>query len=80
LGHSQQALDYYEKTILKGKDEGYYFACNAALMSGFLYEKIDDVERAKEYFSLALDIKPDEYRSSLHQKAKAGLNRLEDHF
>jgi tetratricopeptide (TPR) repeat protein len=80
LGHSQQALDYYEKTILKGKDEGYYFACNAALMSGFLYEKIDDVERAKEYFSLALDIKPDESRSSLHQKAKAGLNRLEDHF
>ena len=76
----EQALDYYQQTISKGSQEGYYFACNAALMSGNIYEKQGLLEKAKEYFNLALDIKPDEYRSSLHQKAKAGLNRLEDHF
>lgn len=80
LNHYKEALHYYQETIDKGRYEGYYFACNAALMSGNIYEKIGSFEQAKEAFNLALDIKPDEYRSSLHQKAKAGLNRLEDHF
>lgn len=75
-----KALDYYQMTIDQGRYEGYYFACNAALMSGNIYEKQRELEKAKEYFNLALDIKPDEYRSSLHQKAKAGLNRIEDHY
>lgn len=74
------ALEYYDKVIDQGRYEGYYYACNAALMSGNLYEKQGEFDKAKEYFELALDIKPDEYRSSLHQKAKAGLNRIEDHF
>jgi hypothetical protein len=49
-------------------------------MSGIIMEKLHETEKAKEYFQLTLSIKPDEYRSSLHQKAKAGLNRLEDQF
>jgi tetratricopeptide (TPR) repeat protein len=80
LGHDTQALEYYTKTIEQGRYESYYFACNAALMSGNLHEKEGNIEKAREFFLLALDIRPDEYRSSLHQKAKAGLNRLEDHF
>ncbi|MCB0689857.1 MAG: tetratricopeptide repeat protein, partial [Saprospiraceae bacterium] len=80
LSDYQRALDYYARTIEMGRYEGYYFACNAALMSGNIYEKTGAYEQAKEFFNMALDIKPDEYRSSLHQKAKAGLNRLEDHY
>lgn len=75
-----QALEYYQQTIEQGRYESYYFACNAALMSGNLFERQGNTEMAKEYFSLALSIRPDEYRSSLHQKAKAGLNRLADNF
>ena len=80
LAQVEDALRYYEYTIAKGAYESYYFACNAALMSGYIMEKLGDFEKAKSYFEKALTIKPDEYRSSLHQKAKAGLNRLEDHF
>lgn len=80
LLHYDQALDYYQQTIDHGSNEGFYYACNAALMSGIIMEKLHETEKAKEYFQLTLSIKPDEYRSSLHQKAKAGLNRLEDQF
>ncbi|NND34882.1 MAG: tetratricopeptide repeat protein [Saprospiraceae bacterium] len=80
LDHFEEALEYYEMTISNGEFESYYFACNAALMSGTIKEKLGQYEQAKSYFEKTLSIKPDEYRNSLHQKAKAGLNRLEDHY
>ena len=71
-----EALIYYQKTVDLGEFEGFYFACNAALMMGRIYEKQGNVEKAKEAYQRTLSIKPDQYQSSLHQKAKAGLNRL----
>ena len=72
-----KAINYYQQTIDVGQYEGYYFACNAALQIGLIYEKQQNKIKAKEYYNRCLSIKPDEYKSSLHQKAKAGLNRLE---
>jgi hypothetical protein len=71
-----EALFYYQKTIDDGREESYFFACNAALQIGHIYEEQNQFEKAKEYFYLCLSLKPDEYRNGLHQKAKAGLNRL----
>ncbi|MDH3648472.1 MAG: hypothetical protein OEQ53_02260 [Saprospiraceae bacterium] len=76
MGHLTDALDYYERTIEKGRYEGYYFACNAALMCGKIHEANKAWDEAKSFYELTLKIKSDEYRSSLHQKAKAGLNRI----
>ena len=71
------AISYYQTTIDRGKDAtSYYFACNAALQIGLIHEKLGDKVSAKKFFKLCLDIDPDQYKSSLHQKAKAGLNRL----
>lgn len=71
-----EALRFYQNTIDKGSRESYFFACNAALQIGHIYEKLKLPEKAKVYYKLCLSLKPDEYRNGLHQKAKAGLNRL----
>ena len=71
-----EALQFYQQTINEGREASYYFACNAALQMGLIYEKQQNINKAKEYFNLCLDIDPNEYKHGLHQKAKAGLNRL----
>ena len=77
-GKHNEAIKYYQTTIDRGKDASYYFACNAALQIGRIYESQKNKTKAEEFFNLCLSIKPDEYRNSLHQKAKAGLNRIEN--
>lgn len=77
-GDAAQALEYYQKTINAGKDSPHYFACNAALQMGLLYESRGQRKQAAAAFQQCLALKPDEYRTGLHQKAKAGLARLGD--
>ena len=76
LNKKEEALEYYQQTVYEGRYEPYYFACNAALQMGLLYENLKQGEHARKCFELCQKIKPEEYRNSLHQKAKAGLNRL----
>lgn len=78
LNQYQKALDYYQRTIESGRYQGYYFACNAALQAGIIHEALGDKKQAERYFELCLDIKPDEYKTGLHQKAKSGLERLRE--
>lgn len=78
MGKTNEALEYYQKTIDKGRHESYYFACNSALQMGIIYEQRNYRANAKAAFRNCLSIKPDEYKSSLHGKAKAGLNRLKN--
>ncbi len=76
LNRTEEALRYYQKTVDDGADFPYYFACNSALQIGLLQEELKSYTQAKEYYRLCLSLKPDEYKNGLHQKAKAGLNRL----
>ncbi|NND05758.1 MAG: tetratricopeptide repeat protein [Saprospiraceae bacterium] len=73
-----KALNYYARTIEAGRYERHYFACNAALKSGRIYESMQDMEAAIQHYELALSMHPDQYRASLHQKAKAGLLRISE--
>lgn len=75
-GRLEAALDHYGRTIEAGREAPQYFACNAALQVGRLYEGRAEYTRAREYYRICLDLRPAEYRSGLHQQAKAGLNRL----
>ena len=77
-GRSAEALQMYARTIENGQDSDRYFACNAALKSGELYESLGKLDRAEEQFRACLKMKPDEYQGSIHQKAKAGLSRIKD--
>jgi len=72
-----EATKYYKITIEKGKAGSSYFACNASLNMGLICEGQQKLKEAKQYYNLCLSMQPSEYKSSLHQKAKAGLNRLQ---
>ena len=76
LKNDREALFYYDLTIETGRYEGDYFACNATLMAGSIWESMLENEKAEIYYRRCLEILPDEYRNSIHQKAKAGLYRL----
>jgi tetratricopeptide (TPR) repeat protein len=78
-GNSAKAIERYRQTIIQGKSEPYYFAAGAALQLGLLYENNGAFQKADSAFNLCLSINTSEYKTSLHQKAKAGLNRLKTH-
>lgn len=80
IAHAQQdfqkALNFYHLTINQGRSNPAYFAANAALKSGEIHESLHDTLLAEKYYRLCLDIDPDEYGNSIHQKAQSGLDRL----
>jgi len=76
MGNHQKAVDAYRATMRDGASSTRYFAANAALQLGLLYEQLGEKEKAKEAFASCSTFKNTEYRDSINQKAKAGLNRL----
>ena len=76
LNKEIEAIHYYDMTIREGQYESSYFAANSALQLGKLFEKQGKEQLAIQYYSSCLQMEPDEYRNSLHQKAKAGINRI----
>ncbi len=76
LGDYSKAVDAYKQTIQRGKNEPFYFSCSAALQLGLMYESQGHLAQADSAFRVCLSIDTPEYKTSLSQKAKAGLNRL----
>lgn len=76
LGKDDAALTNYQLAISSGKQLKYYFAANAALQMGKVYEKQKNFSKAKESFNTAIQMKNHEYESSIETQAKAGLNRI----
>ena len=78
LKRYEEALQYYQFTIAQGADSPHFYACNAALQMGLIYEATGDLPKARAAFEQCLSLEPEEYRTGLHQKAKSGLARLEE--
>ena len=76
LGRDEQALTAYQNTINLGRNQKYYFAANAALQMGKVYEQKNNIAKAREAFNLAISMKNHEYESSIESQAKAGLKRV----
>lgn len=76
LGKDDAAINYYQLTINQGKNLKYFFAANAALQMGKVYEKKGNKAKAKEAFNTAIAMKNHEYENSIESQAKAGLKRL----
>jgi hypothetical protein len=76
MAHNAQAIRYYKLTLDKGQNSKYYYACNAALQLGLIYESLGHKAAARQAFEDCLKLKPDDYRVGLHQQAKSGLARL----
>lgn len=76
LGKKQESISLYDATIKAGRDRPEYYAARAALQVAFIYEKRRDTAQAIRYFRQCLDMNEKEYKSTLDQRAKAGINRL----
>ncbi len=76
LGNRQEAISMYRSTMREGAESTRYFAANASLQLGLMFEEQGQNEKAREAFVACSSFKNTEYRDSINQKAKAGLNRL----
>ncbi|MCX6251338.1 MAG: hypothetical protein NTX61_11375 [Bacteroidetes bacterium] len=77
IGNISIAKQYYEQTIKMGSDQRYYYTANAALYLGLISESEQNYQEANRYYQLCLSLHYDEYKNSISQKAKAGLERVQ---
>ncbi|WP_134088937.1 tetratricopeptide repeat protein [Olivibacter sp. XZL3] len=71
------AIKFYQYTIAFGKDAKYYYAANAALFLGDIYVAKKQYKTASSYYHKAIDMKNHDYESSIENKAKEALKRME---
>ncbi|WP_316790175.1 tetratricopeptide repeat protein [Pedobacter frigoris] len=76
LNKEDAALSDYQNAINSGKGLRYYFAANAALQIGKIYENKKNYAKARQAYNVAIQMKNHDYESSIETQAKAGLNRI----
>jgi len=78
LNRKDEAIAAYLTTIKQGELLKEYYAARAALQIGYIYEQRSDPKTAIAYFQKCLDLKDHDYKNSLDQKAKAGIERCKN--
>jgi hypothetical protein len=76
MGIDDKAILMYEATVKAGANRPEYFAARAALQMGYIYEKRNDKAKALQCFQTCLDMQGHDYKNSLDQRAKAGIQRV----
>ena len=76
LNQQEKAIVYYRKTYESWKEKPWYYASNAALHLGLIYENQGHPAKAREWFRKTLALRNHEYQDSIDQKAEAGLERV----
>lgn len=80
LAHKQNrsdVVDLYLQTIeMTGQEDNWYFAPNACLQLGYIYQSQNKTEQAEEYFQRALAYRRHEYKNSIDSKARSALGQL----
>ncbi len=72
------AKKYYIKTLEQGKNSSRYFAGNAALQMGNIFEMENNYPMALKYYQICRNLDFDEYETSIKDKAKQGIKRIEN--
>jgi len=77
LNYSNEIIiaNYHKVLTLNTKDENYY-APMSALQIALIYEQADDLKNAEIFFKKCLAMTGFDYERGIHQKAKAGLERI----
>jgi len=74
----EEAIKMYLLAIKLGENRPEYYAARAALQIGYIYEERGKKDIAITYFQRCLDMKEQDYKNSLDQKAKAGIERCRE--
>lgn len=76
MGQSAKAIPFYEYTIKIGSNRQEHFAARSSLELGQIYEQQGLKAKAITCYKSCIAMKDHDYKSSLDQKAKAGIDRL----
>jgi tetratricopeptide (TPR) repeat protein len=75
MNRDEEAIKMYLLAIKLGENRPEYYAARAALQIGYIYEDRGKKDIAITYFQRCLDMREQDYKNSLDQKAKAGIER-----
>ena len=73
---AKEVIANYKMAYDLGKESTAYYAPMSALQIGLIYENQNDYKQAIIYFEKCLSLSNFDYERGIHQKAKAGLNRV----
>ena len=76
-GKTPDAIDMYMQAIEVAGSKPWYFAPNACIKLGNIYERRGDKANAGQFYRKALTYGQHEYKNSIDAEAKAGLNRIQ---
>ncbi|MGY4383366.1 hypothetical protein ACVWYN_000385 [Pedobacter sp. UYP24] len=76
VGRDNEAVSRFQNAINQGKNLRYYYAANAALQLGKIYERQKNFAKARAFYNTAIQMKNHDYESSIETQAKAGLLRV----
>ena len=70
------AVPYLSRALVLSETDQLGFGAMAALQLGYIYQQKNDRVKARSFFQKALTFKHYEYKNSVDNKARAGLNSL----
>ena len=76
LGNTEAAVSQFSYIVENWPEHTSYMVANSALQLGLIHEDGNNIDRARHFFQLALLMKPEQYKTGIQQKAKAGLLRV----
>ena len=78
LDYSEEILIENYKKVLEFKQDNSYYVPMSALQIALIYEKRNNVSEAEFFYNQCLSISGFDYERGIHQKARAGLERILD--
>ena len=75
IGRDEEAIGFYKQSVLLGEKRKEYYAARAAVQLGYIYEARNEKTLAIAWFERCLKMKEHDFKNSLDQRAKAGIER-----
>lgn len=75
IDQKAEAISFYSQAASNSNTTSYMVA-NSLLNMGIIYESMNNKSQALKYYNKCLISEPDEYKNSIHQKARSGVSRV----
>jgi hypothetical protein len=73
-----EVISAYQKSVELSKKSTDYYGPMSILQIGFIYEQANEFKNAKDSFNKCLSMSNFDYERGIHQKAKAGIDRIKN--